>query len=293
MRCLSMATAGILFLFSCLLSHEAWAERTLNPAILVVGASFESASTPFNDRLEAPFGGIAVNVGSYLSLGNALVRSPILDGFVVNEAQAGATSFDRLGCNPGPNCGPAGWQGFEKQFAKALARVTVRNPANPSQILSYNADYLVVGTGNDCLHSDSFGVPQDQAVKCSVTELNAYVDRLLAVGNAALSLGITPVYYSMPAYDDVDLPLMASLSGFRWIMNEQEYNQMRALIRSRITAELPGALFVDAWENFTHIGDGIHPSPHTAEWAAHRIAHAVRFDWGRKWRERSRHASAR
>lgn len=278
MRNKAMRTIWILLFTFCLTRTTAWAAQPLNPAILVIGASFENAVTPFNDRLEAPLGGISVGAGSYLSLGNALARTPLLDGFIINEAQAGATTFDRLNCNPGPGCGPAGWQGYDKQFEKALARVTIRNPADPSQVLFYNADYVLVGTANDCLHADAFGIPQDQSVKCTSGDLNDYVDRLIAPGKAALSIGITPIYCPLPAYDELNLPLMASLYGLRWILNEQEYNEMRDLMSTRLQNELPGALIVNAWENYTPLGDGLHPSPKTVEQAAHRIAQAIRID---------------
>lgn len=278
MRNKAMRKVWILLFTFCLAWTPAWAARTVNPAILVIGTSFENAVTPFNDALAAPLGGISVGAGSYLSLGNALARTPLLDGFIINEAQAGATTFDRLNCNPGPECGPAGWQGFDKQFEKALARVTVRNPADPSQVLFYNADYIVIGAANDCLHSDAFGILQSESAHCTGEELNGYVDRLIAPGRAALSMGITPVYYPMPAYDEIDLPLMASLFGLRWILNEHDYNEMRDLISTRLKNELPDALIVNAWENYTHIGDGLHPSPKTVEQAAHRIAQAIKID---------------
>lgn len=261
-----------------LVGTPVWADQTLGPAILVIGASLENAVTPFNDALQAPLGGISVNAGSYLSLGNALARSPLLNGFVINEAQAGATTFDHLNCNPGPACGPAGWQGFSKQFEKALARVTVRNPANPSQVLFYNADYILIGMGNDCLHSDAFGIPQTQSSKCTEADLNAYADRVIAPGKAALSLGITPIYYLMPPYDRLNLPMMASLYGLSWIVNEQEYNALRTLLATRLTNDMPGALIVDAWANYTNIGDGLHPSPKTVEDAAYRISQAITVD---------------
>ncbi len=108
MRNKTMRMGWILLFTFCLAWSPAWAAQALSPAILVIGASFENAVTPFNDKLEAPLGGISVNAGSYLSLGNALARTPLLDGFIINEAQAGATTFDRLNCTPGPAGRPAG-----------------------------------------------------------------------------------------------------------------------------------------------------------------------------------------
>ncbi|GAM09592.1 hypothetical protein OR1_01872 [Geobacter sp. OR-1] len=57
--------------------------------LLVIGASYENGKTPINDSLAAPFGGVAVNLGSYLSLGDALVRTESLNGMVINEAHGG------------------------------------------------------------------------------------------------------------------------------------------------------------------------------------------------------------
>jgi len=126
--------------------------------ILVIGASFANGAMPFNDNLDAPLGGISIGLGSYLSLGNALVRESSLSGHVINEAQAGATTFDRQTCNP--DCTPdVIWQGYDKQFTKALARVTLRDPGT-GDITVLNSKYVVITLSNDCLHSDAFGIPQ-------------------------------------------------------------------------------------------------------------------------------------
>ena len=65
--------------------------------LLVIGASTAQGVTPYNNGI-APLNGIAVNFGSFLSLGQALTRNHKLPGFVINEAQAGATTFPRLAC---------------------------------------------------------------------------------------------------------------------------------------------------------------------------------------------------
>ncbi len=272
---------GYFFLVAlCLVTSPVCAEPTADPAILVVGASFEEATLPLDDNFQGVLGGMAINLGSYMSLGNALTRTPLLNGFVINEAQAGAGTFDRLTCNPGPGCGPAGWRSYYKQFARALTRVAIRNPANPAEILGYNADYVVIGGANDCLHSDAFGIPQDQTSQCSTSELNAVADRLIAVGQQALNAGITPIYYKMPDFADLDLPLAASLFGLQWMLDEEhEYNEWRDTIWNRLTNGLTGALFVeDAMSNFTHGGDGLHPSTQSVEKAAVKIALAIVID---------------
>jgi len=65
--------------------------------LLLVGASYAEGKTPFNNGI-APLGGVAVGLGSYLSVGQALTRTPLLPGFVINEGQAGATTFARPYC---------------------------------------------------------------------------------------------------------------------------------------------------------------------------------------------------
>lgn len=254
-----------------LLAQPLFAEQPSDMPILVIGASYDNGTTPINDALAAPLGGISVNLGSYLGLGDALVRTDSLNGFVINEAQAGATTYDRAACLS-DYCLPIYWQGYEKQFQKALMRVAAPNPANPQQPLFYNAKYLVIGIANDCLHADAFGVPQSQSTPCGSAEFNAYVDRLVAVGQQALSVGITPVYTAYPKYENLDLPLAKQLYGLYWIIDEQSFNEMRDLHRNRLAGELPGAIVVDAWQHFQHMGDGLHPDIKSVVSAARKVA---------------------
>ncbi|MFK5895188.1 MAG: hypothetical protein QM504_18395 [Pseudomonadota bacterium] len=147
------------------------AKRIPKTPILIVGASFENASTTINDDLGGPLGGTAVGFGSYLSLGDALIRSQKLNGFVINEAQAGAGSFSYPSCTK-DSCSTGWWQGMDVQFEKALQRVTVRDLENPSNIINYNAEYIIIGTPNDCLHANSFGIPEIQTQPCNLKALN-------------------------------------------------------------------------------------------------------------------------
>lgn len=248
------------------------------PNVLVIGASYGNAAIPFDDQLQAPLGGIAVNFGDYLSLGNALVAEKKINGRVINEAQAGATTFPRLACPPpaapDPTCGPAGWQGYQTQLDKAVARTAVPDPATGA-VLEYKATHVVITIPNDCLHSDSRGIPQAVAQPCTASELNEVATRLIAVGQSALDKGITPVYTVYPAYSSLDLPFTESAFGFAWVIDEQGYNYLRSNTAQRIRHELPGALVVDAWKGFTHMGDGLHPDERSTRKAADRIAKAI------------------
>jgi len=58
-------------------------------------------------------------------------------------------------------------------------------------------------------------------------------------------------------------------------VSEGNYNTLRDLQRTRIAAELPGAVMLDMWENFEHMGDGIHPNDKTARKAAAMIAQYI------------------
>lgn len=238
----------------------------VNKPLLVIGASYSNGSTPFNDALVAPLGGVSVGLGSYVSLADALIKNPRLPGYVVNEAQAGATTFDRLGCNPGPSCTFGSWQGYDKQLTKAKARVTI---PGTNTIL---AKYVVITIGNDCLHSDAFGVPQSQAYRCTYHDMTAYVDRLIAVGRRASDLGLTPIYDIYPEYTSLNLPYAAQAFGLTWIIDSTSYNMLRDLHRTRIPALLPNAVMLDMWAHFENIGDGLHPNDKTTKKAAEIIA---------------------
>lgn len=244
----------------------------LEPALLVIGSSFGKGDLHFNDDLQAPYGGISTMAGSYLSLGDALVRERTLPGFVINEAQGGATTFDRETCHP--VCTPGvGWQGFEKQLAKALARVSYTDPASGARRV--NARYVVITMANDCLHSDAFGIPEDEAKPCSVEEMDAYIDRLIDIGQKAIDADLVPVFGVMPAWERLDLNILRQMAGFRWMIDEADYKLLRERLRSRLLAELPGALVLNYWRGYRHLGDGLHPNPATAQRAARRIARAI------------------
>ncbi|PCK02538.1 MAG: hypothetical protein COA42_22160 [Alteromonadaceae bacterium] len=247
-----------------------------SPAILVIGASFANGSTPYLSGLEAPLGGIAVNFGSFLSLGDALIRSPHLSGHVINEAQAGATSFDRLACNPSPTCSNAGWDGLDKQFTKALSRVSFPDANNPGQYAVLNAEYVVISFLNDCLHPDAFGIPFGQTQECNFDEMYDAITNVIDVANRALNVGLTPVVVSMPEYEDMSLETFRGAVGFSWVAGEQSYSMFKDLRDARVLAEVPEALLVDAWTGFTPIADGLHPSRSATLKAAKKLAKAMR-----------------
>jgi len=259
---------------SFLLSSPLFAKDydTNEPAILMIGGSYVDARTPFNDDMIPALGGISVSNGSYLSLGNALVRNKKLPGFIINEAQAGATSFDRRDCIPGPECGPAAWLGYDKQFTRALTYVTTADPNNPGEFL-YNADYVVIIKANDCMHSAAFDMPQEETDLCTTEEVNEFIDRLMAVGQRALDAGITPIYDIFPRWDDLDIDKPAF--GLLWRIGEEGYNEMRDLHMTRIAEEMPEAILLDMWKGFVPLADGLHPDYKTATRAAKRIAKAI------------------
>ncbi len=235
--------------------------------LLIIGASYAEAKTPFANGT-APLGGAAVQLGSYLSLGNALVRNHKLPGHVINEAQAGATSFARPSCAPGAStCGPAGWDSYQTQLERAIARVAV-----PPALTTLNAKYVLIIKPNDCMHADAFGIPQSLAQPCTLADMNASVDRMLAAGRYAVERGLTPIYDVMPAYDALDLPLFRTRYGLQWVIGEADYNEFRTLHRTRIQNELPEAIVLDIWKDFVHLGDGLHPNAETSTHAANIIA---------------------
>ncbi|MFT4924436.1 MAG: hypothetical protein ACI8WB_000514 [Phenylobacterium sp.] len=256
-------------LLSLMVASSAMAEAP----ILMVGASYGSAVTPFNDALQAPQGGTSVSSGSYLSLGNALIRNKSLSGHVINEAQAGATTFDRLFCRAECVEGVV-WHGNETQFTKALARVAFADPVTGET--RYNADYLVVVTGNDCLHSGAMGIPHSETSPCTLDQVHEHVDRLISLGQMALDKGITPIFLDLPAYNDLDLPHFGSVFGLQWVIDEPTYNAMISVSYDRINAELPDAVQLKVWKKFNVLADGIHPDDKSTKRAAKRIARYIR-----------------
>jgi hypothetical protein len=258
---------------SLLAMHSAGAQHELDQKpsqqpLLVIGASYGEAKTPFNNGI-APQGGRAVNTGIYLSLGAALTRDQLLPGYVINEAQAGAGTFTRFQCPPGAaTCTAAVWDSFQVQLQRALTRVAVPD--------GYRAKYVVVTLANDCLHAGGMGVPQPTSVPCTLADMNATADRLVALGNFAIAKGLTPIFTSYPKYEDLDMELFHASSKVAWVIDEEGYNTLRGLVESRLAAELPDAIQLDIWKEFTHIGDGLHPDQTTARKAAHVLATHLR-----------------
>lgn len=261
---------------SLLAMHSAFASHPVEPKpselpLLVIGASYTEAKTPFNNGI-APQGGRAVAFGSYLSLGAALTRDHQLPGYVINESQAGAGTFTRFQCPPGAaTCSAAVWDSFQVQLQRALTRVALPAPAG-----GYNAKYVVVSIANDCLHAGGMGVPQPTSVPCTLADMNATADRLLALGNFALSKGLTPIFTSYPKYEDLDFPLFKTSANVAWVIDEHDYNTLRDLVESRLEAELPAAIQLDVWKEFNHIGDGLHPDSDSTRKAARILANHLR-----------------
>ncbi|MRV73642.1 SGNH/GDSL hydrolase family protein [Duganella sp. FT92W] len=268
----SIATLSLLAMHGAIAGHAQETKLSELP-LLVIGASYSEAKTPFNNGI-APQGGRAVNFGNYLSLGAALTRDHQLPGYVINEAQAGAGTFTRFQCPPGAaTCSAAVWDSFQVQLQRALTRVALPPPAAAG---TYNAKYVVITIANDCLHAGGMGVPQPTSVPCTLADMNATADRLVALGNFALSKGLIPIFTSYPKYEDLDFPLFKTSSNVAWVIDEQGYQTLRDLVESRLEAELPGAILLDIWKEFTHIGDGLHPDPDSTRKAAHEIAKHLR-----------------
>jgi len=259
---------------SLAVSTTASANSSTDMPILVIGASFENGNAPINDNLDSPLGGFAVGSGSYLSLGDALVRNKRLNGFVINEAQAGATTFDRQSC-VGSTCTTPIWQGFDKQLQKALMRVMVADPQNPENVV-FNTHYVLIGIPNDCLHSNAFGIPEVETQPCTQDDMNAMIDRIKDVAMQAIALDITPIIPLYPNFNDWDLALTQQLFGLQWMIGENDFNALKALQQSRLETEVPQAILVNAWKNFTHMGDGLHPDKKTSRKAAQRIVRAIK-----------------
>ncbi|OZG73816.1 hypothetical protein BTA51_08390 [Hahella sp. CCB-MM4] len=235
--------------------------------LILIGGSYANANTPLHQDLQGPLQGLSVGSGDYIDLGTALTR---LGAKVRNEGQAGATTFSRISCNP--VCGESTWDSYSTQLQRGLRRVATFDSNGPT---GYNADYVIISIGNDCLHSDSFGIKQTLTGPCSFAEMNEAVDRLIAVGQEVLDLGMTPVYSMYPKARDLDLPLFAQVSGLIWAMTNEQFDAFGQLYASRIRNELPDAVLVKTWKYFDHRGDGIHPDEPTVMIGAYRLLRAI------------------
>ncbi|MDK2593788.1 hypothetical protein [Pseudoalteromonas obscura] len=245
------------------------APKSEEAPLLLIGASFANAKMPYFDNLQAPLNGIAINSGRYLSLGNALIREPRLSGHLINEGQAGATTFDRLTCFPGPECVGPGWEGYEKQFTKALSRVT-------SFSGEISARYIVIVRGNDCNHPDAFGIPMSETSECTLEQMHTYIDTFVNVANRALAAGITPIFSKAPDYDAIDWETLRQRFNWPWIISKDNYDTFSELRLNRLKNEVPDAIFLDIWRGFEPMDDGLHPNRKTMQRAAKRIAKAIK-----------------
>jgi len=240
--------------------------------ILVIGASYAEGKLPLDDMMQGPFGGSSVGFGSYMDLGDALSRR---GKFVVNEAQAGATATDRSMCLA-EFCLPVGWLGYAGQLAKALARVAIPDPADPTQLLGYNAEYVYFGLVNDCMHSGAAGVPQLESEPCDEAQIEEFLDEVIDAAADATALGLVPVFPKYPEYGDIDLSIQAAATGLTWYADEAQWNLLAEMWHERLAEDVPGAIIVDAWANMSTLADGLHPTPHSAKRAAKRIINAIK-----------------
>ena len=270
--CLTKIICAICFLIP--VSTNAQSNSDSN-ALLVIGSSYVNGTTRIDDNGIAALNGLAVGLGSFFSLGDALVRNKKLNGLVVNEAAVGSTTIDRVSCLLYLCLEGGKMFGYMSQFDNALKRVAIYNPNNFGEIIGYNAKYLLIDAPNDCIHSDAFGIPQSVTYFCTDEEINASADRIIEVANKALSLGITPIVTIPPKYRDLDLSLVQQNLNLYWVVDEYNYNKIRKTYKVRFHDELPNAVVVDIWRKFVHIGDGIHPNRKTVMRAARKLSKII------------------
>jgi len=253
----------------------------LDRPIVVIGGSFENGQTPCVIRKINAVNCLSVNFGDYLSLGQALANSSLSNGKVLVEAIGGATTFDRSGYTiPTEQKADVGWEleGYTRQLHRALLSVT--NPFT----FELSARYVVIGIANDCLHSNAFETAPSDSTNCSPAELNEAVDRYVTVGQAASEAGLIPVFLEYPPLADlgenngIDWAVAQVANGFLFTIDDSSYQALSAAHAIRVAAEVPGALVIDAWQRFRHIGDGLHPTEITSKRAARAVLLAILKD---------------
>lgn len=259
--------------------------------LLIVGASMANGHSPFDGDLTSPLLGLSVNAGQYISLGDALVRNTSHSGYVVNEAQAAATTYARESCRLalyGGACSGAGFDSYQTQILRASSRVYSLGTGE------YNAEYVIVTTPNDCLHSDAFGLPESDANMCDEEDMQDVADRMVEIGQLVQGLGMTPIYSPYPPVDSIDLELFRQSSLLLWTISPTDYQMLNDIVMTTLATDLPDALVIDYWADFTHLGDGIHPDLDTVENAADIILQTIGYDvindavpsqntWGHKY----------
>lgn len=264
---------SILVAFTSLNIHAA--EKGSTTTLLMIGASYSNGKTRLDDNHKGSFLGLAVGSGAYLSLGDALIRERKLNGLVVNEASVGSTTFDRFSCAKNDCLTFGRLLGYETQFKNALTRTAIYNPASPGEISSYNAKYLLIGFPNDCIHSDSFGIPQVDTQPCSLSKIHQSVDIIIKIAKKAEYLGITVIIPILPKYKDLNLNILKQGLGLQWVASEQDYSEIRSIYKERFKNELANALIINIWKKFKHRGDGIHPNRKTMKMASRKIAKVI------------------
>lgn len=249
-----------------LFTHQIFAEKP----IILIGASFINGKTRVDDTGHSLYNGFAVSSGSYFSLGNALIRENLLNGLVINEANVGSTTFSRYSCSH-HECSENGIiLGYERQLTIALMRVFVPNKD------IYNADYLIIGLPNDCIHSDSFGIPQIKTKQCTVIDMQRSISSIINISKKARQLGLDVIIPIPPLYNDLDLSIVKYNLNMLWVINEYNYNKYRSLYIKEINDNVPGDVLLNIWKDFNHIGDGIHPDRKTVLQASKHIANYIK-----------------
>ena len=243
--------------------------------LLIVGASFANGKAPFDGDLSSPLLGLSVATGQYISLGDALIRNQTHSGYVVNEAQASATTFARESCRTalyGGGCSTAQTDSYQTQVLRASSRVYSLADG------TYNADYVIVTAPNDCLHSDAFGLPESDAQQCDEEDMQDVADRMVEVGQLVLGLGMTPIFAPYPDVSNIDLELFRQSSLLEWTISPTDYQMLNNIVMTTIASDLPEALIIDYWAEYAHLGDGIHPDLATVENAADTILEGIGYN---------------
>lgn len=242
-----------------------------NMPILMIGTSYFDGKTRIDDNGYAALGGISVGNGSYLSLGNALIRNKELNGFIINEANVGSTTFERYSCLHNTCYKKGKILGYTEQFNNILKRVAVPNSQN-----IYNAKYLIIGFPNDCIHSDAFGIPQLETQLCDKNSFKKTVDNITEIIERANNIGLTIIIPIPPKYKNLDLKIVQKQLNMVWVIDKKNYNEYVQFYLNKILAKTPYVNFLNIWKNFEHRGDGIHPNKNTVEYASKKIVKFIK-----------------
>ncbi|WDD99431.1 hypothetical protein [Thalassomonas actiniarum] len=217
-----------------------------NPVVGLIGASYVDPEASINNTV----GLTSLNGSSYRGIADYLKATTITKakGLVYREnAEGGATS--------------GGANGFKSMLQQA--QELVEHTTQWADGTHMKA--AVIFSFNDCKHTLAGLCPSQSDV------ISASINNTLDTINYLQSNNVKVFIVRAPSYDDLDFPLTEQIfsdviPGFAMV-DEQGYQLIQDTFQEYVH-NLDGVTVIDAWQEFDHMGDGLHPDHKTKRKAA-------------------------